>query len=124
MLMPLPATLRQLVTEYEALTANDGDETASTCRRLADLAYTLCVSTGTRDITDALETARSYLAETEDADAGVLRPALQRRTISPVPKPAASAVFRQKGSVWHCNGRRPAGGPQTQPAAGAPRTSR
>ncbi|MGV9453785.1 DUF5133 domain-containing protein [Streptomyces sp. NPDC003635] len=63
MLMPLPAHLRALVSAYEALRAQelrDGSDTPSP--RLRDLAYTLCVSTGTRDITQALEAAHAYLA--------------------------------------------------------------
>ncbi|MGW3661876.1 DUF5133 domain-containing protein [Streptomyces sp. NPDC005141] len=64
MLMPLPGTLDRLVEEYETLLAAEtltGATVASP--RLRDIAYTLCVSTGTREITDALESARSYLAE-------------------------------------------------------------
>ncbi|MFH8394470.1 DUF5133 domain-containing protein [Streptomyces sp. NPDC018036] len=66
MLMPLPATLRRLVAEYEALHAQ---ETAadSTGARLKDLEYTLCVSTGTSEIADALELARSSMAGTDTA---------------------------------------------------------
>ncbi|MCX4918960.1 DUF5133 domain-containing protein [Streptomyces sp. NBC_00687] len=124
MLMPLPATLRQLVSEYEALIADEGDGTASARRRLADLSYTLCVSTGTRDITDALETARSYLAETEAAHPVAPRRALQRRTIPAVAKPSASTAFRKEGSEWYRDGRRPAAGPKVQPAAGAAQASR
>ncbi|WP_406840502.1 DUF5133 domain-containing protein [Streptomyces sp. AHU1] len=60
MLMPLPATLRRLVKEYETLLAEQEDPSG---RRLRDLAYTLCVSTGTREIADALVVARSYLAD-------------------------------------------------------------
>ncbi|MEU8794851.1 DUF5133 domain-containing protein [Streptomyces sp. NPDC048643] len=65
MLMPLPATLRRLVKEYETLLAEEAlAGGADPCgQRLRDLAYTLCVSTGTREIADALETARSYLAK-------------------------------------------------------------
>ncbi|MFG3149131.1 DUF5133 domain-containing protein [Streptomyces sp. M41(2017)] len=61
MLMPLPATLSALVTDYEKLAAEPapGDERHG--QRLADLAYTLCVSTGTRSVEDALSTARAYL---------------------------------------------------------------
>ncbi|MGW6486212.1 DUF5133 domain-containing protein [Streptomyces sp. NPDC055056] len=95
MLMPLPATLRRLVTEYEALTATGGDTTAAASLRLTDLAYTLCVSTGTRDITDALDTARSYLAETEAAHAAAPNTVLRRRTIPAVSKPSVSTVVRE-----------------------------
>ncbi|MFD6298286.1 DUF5133 domain-containing protein [Streptomyces sp. NPDC060235] len=119
MLMPLPATLRRLVTEYEALTATGGDTTAAANLRLTDLSYTLCVSTGTRDITDALDTARSYLAETEAAHAAAPNTVLQCRTIPAVSKPADNAVLRQKAGEWHHNGRRLVAGSDAQPAAGA-----
>ncbi|MFF2364649.1 DUF5133 domain-containing protein [Streptomyces sp. NPDC058122] len=59
MLMPHRATLRRLVTEYETLIA---ERESLAGRRLRDLTYTLCVSTGTRDIADALAVARAYLA--------------------------------------------------------------
>ncbi|WEH13487.1 DUF5133 domain-containing protein [Streptomyces sp. VNUA24] len=63
MLMPHPATLRRLVEEYESLVAHEGEQSdPQTTRRVQDLAYTLCVSTGTRDIRQALEAARGQLA--------------------------------------------------------------
>lgn len=63
MLMPHPATLRSLVEEYESLVAHDGERSdPQTARRAQDLAYTLCVSTGTRDVRRALEAARGQLA--------------------------------------------------------------
>ncbi|MFJ4690682.1 DUF5133 domain-containing protein [Streptomyces sp. NPDC088766] len=65
MLMPHPAVLRTLVAEYEAATAS-GSAAADT--RAQDLAYTLCVSTGTREVTRALEVARSWLAAATDTD--------------------------------------------------------
>ncbi|MFG3029167.1 DUF5133 domain-containing protein [Streptomyces sp. NPDC048253] len=62
MLMPLPATLRRLVKDYEALAADQSAAAAATSSaRLRDLAYTLCVSTGTREVFDALQVARTYL---------------------------------------------------------------
>ncbi|MFF3501459.1 DUF5133 domain-containing protein [Streptomyces sp. NPDC003247] len=66
MLMPHPAVLRKLVDEYETVTATGPAETDP---RAQDLAYTLCVSTGTRDITLALESARRWLAAAAEADA-------------------------------------------------------
>ncbi|MCX4235077.1 DUF5133 domain-containing protein [Streptomyces ortus] len=63
MLMPHPATLRKLVGEYEALVARqDGSGAAKADQRAQDLAYTLCVSTGTRDVNLALKKARSHIA--------------------------------------------------------------
>jgi hypothetical protein len=66
MLMPHPAVLRRLVDEYEAVTATGS---VATSARAQDLAYTLCVSTGTRDVTLALEAAHRWLAAAADADA-------------------------------------------------------
>ncbi|MBA9043277.1 MULTISPECIES: DUF5133 domain-containing protein [Streptomyces] len=65
MLMPLPARLHELVTHYEALLAEEDPGSGAPDPRLADLAYTLCVSTGTRDITHALKAARAYLATSD-----------------------------------------------------------
>lgn len=65
--------LRNLVENYEALSAcrpgrpghpaasAENAETAETRRRMEDVAYTLCVSTGTRDIQSALAVARRQL---------------------------------------------------------------
>ncbi|CAM5454154.1 DUF5133 domain-containing protein [Streptomyces fumanus] len=61
MLRPHPAVLRRLVDDYEsALAGAPADGTPSP--RARDLAYTLCVSTGTRDVRLALEAARHWLA--------------------------------------------------------------
>jgi hypothetical protein len=55
--------LRRLVDEYEALSAAEaGRGPAELSPRARDLAYTLCVSTGTRDVRRALEAARQWLA--------------------------------------------------------------
>ncbi|MGA5838902.1 DUF5133 domain-containing protein [Streptomyces pseudogriseolus] len=59
MLKPHPTELRRLVEEYETLTAAPATAAES---RIADRAYTLCVSTGTRDVGTALATARAWLA--------------------------------------------------------------
>ncbi|MBZ6091380.1 MULTISPECIES: DUF5133 domain-containing protein [Streptomyces] len=62
MLMPHPAVLRGLLEEYEAAAANEpADATGAPGPRTRDLAYTLCVSTGTRDVARALEAARLQL---------------------------------------------------------------
>lgn len=61
MLMPHPAVLRRLVERYETLRRNP-TSTPEVLRQREDAAYTLCVSTGTRDIDSALATARRYLA--------------------------------------------------------------
>ncbi|WP_329042642.1 DUF5133 domain-containing protein [Streptomyces sp. NBC_00178] len=69
MLMAHPAVLRNLVEQYDTLRilhAENGD--AAVRRRMDDVAYTLCVSTGTRDVESALVAARHRLpgARTED----------------------------------------------------------
>ncbi|EGX57522.1 hypothetical protein SZN_22396 [Streptomyces zinciresistens K42] len=68
MLTPHPTMLRGLVEEYEALMAQEhtGDGSAGRDPRALDLAYTLCVSTGTRETGPALETARRLLAAAHD----------------------------------------------------------
>ncbi|MEU8931720.1 DUF5133 domain-containing protein [Streptomyces sp. NPDC048409] len=68
MLMPHPATLRSLLDAYESIVSAETspDDTASQTR-LQDLAYTLCVSTGTRDVARALQVARGYLDATPDS---------------------------------------------------------
>ncbi|MFJ9346524.1 DUF5133 domain-containing protein [Streptomyces sp. NPDC101237] len=71
MLMPDPATLRRLLTEYETLLVAearvDGTEPPA---RLEDLVYTLCVSTGTREIAEALRVAHDYLGRPIDGSGG------------------------------------------------------
>ncbi|MFI1487553.1 DUF5133 domain-containing protein [Streptomyces sp. NPDC020747] len=65
MLMPHPEALRRLVDEYEALIDPEGEAgaVAKPDQRVRDLAYTLCVSTGTRDVRRALERARRHLTD-------------------------------------------------------------
>ncbi|MFG3293205.1 DUF5133 domain-containing protein [Streptomyces sp. NPDC048179] len=68
MLMPHPTTLRRLVEEYEALLATEAlTDDVSAANRLQDLAYTLCVTTGTREITRALRVAHDYLDHSFDS---------------------------------------------------------
>ncbi|ORT55642.1 DUF5133 domain-containing protein [Streptomyces sp. CB03238] len=64
MLMAHPAVLNDLVEQYEALqTLHAEAGTPEARKRRDDIAYTLCVSTGTRDIAAALGAARSRLLE-------------------------------------------------------------
>ncbi|CAL9352658.1 DUF5133 domain-containing protein [Streptomyces werraensis] len=72
MLKPDPTVLRRLVDEYETLTAAPATAPES---RIADLAYTLCVSTGTRDVGRALATARAWLAQDGRDTAAAAAPA-------------------------------------------------
>ncbi|MFE0206888.1 DUF5133 domain-containing protein [Streptomyces sp. NPDC058985] len=74
MLMAHPAVLRDLIDQYEAfaaLHAADADS-AQVRQRMADVAYTLCVSTGTRDIDAALIAARHQLPGARPQDDFVL----------------------------------------------------
>ncbi|MER6239166.1 MULTISPECIES: DUF5133 domain-containing protein [Streptomyces] len=62
MLLAHPAVLRNLIEQYETLRilqAENGDEEVR--RRLDDIVYTLCVSTGTSDVDAALIAARHRL---------------------------------------------------------------
>ncbi|GHG28066.1 DUF5133 domain-containing protein [Streptomyces filamentosus] len=73
MLMAHPAVLRELIEQYETfkmLNAENGGEEVR--RRMDDLAYTLCVSTGTRDVDAALIAARHRLPGARPEDDSVL----------------------------------------------------
>ncbi|CAL9621298.1 hypothetical protein SUDANB19_05834 [Streptomyces sp. enrichment culture] len=61
-MMAHPETLRELLTRYEALRSRPGRG-----RELDDVSYTLCVSTATRDIRDALRAARAHVAGSQAA---------------------------------------------------------
>ncbi|MFH8612619.1 DUF5133 domain-containing protein [Streptomyces sp. NPDC018029] len=63
MLMAHPVVLKNLVEQYETLRAVHAEKGTKEARqRMEDVAYTLCVSTGTREIGAALKAARSRLA--------------------------------------------------------------
>ncbi|MER6675165.1 DUF5133 domain-containing protein [Streptomyces sp. NPDC000983] len=73
MLMAHPAVLRNLIEQYEALSALDaGAGGPEVRRRMDDVAYTLCVSTGTRDIDSALVAARHRLPGARPEDDSLL----------------------------------------------------
>ncbi|MDX3374613.1 DUF5133 domain-containing protein [Streptomyces sp. ME02-6991-2A] len=61
MLMAHPAVLEELLRRYEELRARYGAGDKGLARGLEDVSYTLCVSTGTRDIAAALVAAREQL---------------------------------------------------------------
>ncbi|MEU6281049.1 DUF5133 domain-containing protein [Streptomyces sp. NPDC047028] len=74
MLMAHPTVLRDLIDEYESLaalhaSAADGERVR---QRMEDVAYTLCVSTGTRDIDAALTAARRRLPAVRPQEGAVL----------------------------------------------------
>lgn len=66
MLLAHPAVLRELVARYESLcAAAQGRALAPDLKqRLDDVTYTLCVTTGTRQLEHALAAARARLAAT------------------------------------------------------------
>jgi hypothetical protein len=71
--MAHPAVLHKLIEQYETLQLLHAEEAGSAeiRRRMDDIAYTLCVSTGTRDVDTALVAARHRLpgARAEDDSA-------------------------------------------------------
>ncbi|AWL42525.1 MULTISPECIES: DUF5133 domain-containing protein [Streptomyces] len=73
MLMAHPAILRNLIEEYDTLRILDaGSSGAAVRQRMDDITYTLCVSTGTRDIDTALIAARHQLPGARPEDDSVL----------------------------------------------------
>ncbi|MEV6580949.1 DUF5133 domain-containing protein [Streptomyces sp. NPDC051582] len=61
--MAHPAVLARLVEEYEMVSQlRAGDRREPLRQRLEDVVYTLCVSTGTRDVEAALASARERMA--------------------------------------------------------------
>ncbi|WP_055554609.1 DUF5133 domain-containing protein [Streptomyces sp. NBRC 110028] len=73
MLMAHPAVLRNLVEQYETLRALHTDAGGPEVRRrMDDVAYTLCVSTGTRDVDTALATAQDRLSSALARDDSVV----------------------------------------------------
>ncbi|MFD0366734.1 MULTISPECIES: DUF5133 domain-containing protein [unclassified Streptomyces] len=73
MLMAHPVVLRDLIEQYttlKVLQAENGGEEVR--RRMDDLAYTLCVATGTRDVDAALIAARHRLPGARPEDDSVL----------------------------------------------------
>jgi hypothetical protein len=89
MLRPHPAVLRRLVDEYEALSAAvTASEPADLTTRVRDLAYTLCVSTGTRDVERALEVAHQWLGTAPPPARETTPPAVTDRRRMATPEPA------------------------------------
>ncbi|MFE3718330.1 DUF5133 domain-containing protein [Streptomyces cyaneofuscatus] len=73
MLMAHPTVLRNLVEQYEALRLLHADGGSAEARqRMDDVAYTLCVSTGTGDVDSALVAARHRLPGVRPEDDSVL----------------------------------------------------
>ncbi|MFC6065523.1 MULTISPECIES: DUF5133 domain-containing protein [Streptomyces] len=62
MLMAHSAMLRNLIDQYEALAVLNAERGTDEVRqRMDDLAYLLCISTGTADVDSALVAARHRL---------------------------------------------------------------
>ncbi|MER7959834.1 DUF5133 domain-containing protein [Streptomyces sp. NPDC096030] len=73
MLMAHPAVLSNLIEQYETLRVLHAENGGAEVRqRLDDVAYTLCVSTGTRDVDAALIAARYRLPGARPEDDSVL----------------------------------------------------
>ncbi|KAF4407701.1 MULTISPECIES: DUF5133 domain-containing protein [Streptomyces] len=73
MLMAHPAVLRNLVEQYETLEILGAEAGSPAVRqRLADVAYSLCVATGTRDVDAALVAARHGLPGARAGDDSLL----------------------------------------------------
>ncbi|MET9423303.1 MULTISPECIES: DUF5133 domain-containing protein [unclassified Streptomyces] len=73
MLMAHPAVLRNLVEQYDTLRMLHAENgTTEVRRRMDDIAYTLCVSTGTRDVDAALVAARHQLPGARPQDDSLL----------------------------------------------------
>ncbi|MEU6818493.1 DUF5133 domain-containing protein [Streptomyces sp. NPDC046860] len=74
MLMAHPAVLQNLIDQYDALSVLHAQEGgAEVRRRMDDVAYTLCVATGTRDIDTALVAARHRLPGARPEDDSLVR---------------------------------------------------
>jgi hypothetical protein len=72
-LMAHPAVLKDLIEQYETLHALHAEDGSPAVRqRMADVSYTLCVSTGTRDIHVALVAARHQLPGARPQDDSLL----------------------------------------------------
>ncbi|MER5252671.1 MULTISPECIES: DUF5133 domain-containing protein [unclassified Streptomyces] len=72
MLMAHPVVLKNLLEQYETLSALHAEKGTKEARqRMEDVAYTLCVSTGTRNISAALIAARRRLSAARVEDDSV-----------------------------------------------------
>ncbi|MFF7975731.1 DUF5133 domain-containing protein [Streptomyces sp. NPDC007905] len=73
MLMAHPAVLTNLIEQYETLRILHAEDGSPEVRqRMDDVAYTLCVATGTRDIDAALIAARHRLPGARPQDDSLL----------------------------------------------------
>lgn len=94
MLMAHPAVLQDLIAQYEALILLGAEESTPEARqRLADISYTLCVATGTRDVDMALIAARHRLSGARPEDDSLLQ-----TTVTPEPSPTLQAPITPESS--------------------------
>ncbi|MEU0007285.1 DUF5133 domain-containing protein [Streptomyces sp. NPDC006314] len=85
MLMAHPAVLKDLIAQYEALTLLGAEESTPQVRqRLADISYTLCVATGTKDVDMALIAARHRLSGARPEDDSLLQVAASAEPVAGV----------------------------------------
>ncbi|MEV1044378.1 DUF5133 domain-containing protein [Streptomyces sp. NPDC049916] len=90
MLIPTPDAMRTLLARYNDLQLRHSQDSDYELQRsLEDVTYTLCVSTGTRTVHDALLAADDILRRAAAADEAVSGIPAQRMTIAhpPVPRP-------------------------------------
>nr|WP_223844520.1 MULTISPECIES: DUF5133 domain-containing protein [Streptomyces] len=99
--MAHPAVLTKLVEEYTALSKLDARNGGPQVRqRLEDVAYTLCVSTGTRDIDAALVAARHRLPGARPEDDSLLTaPSVVPAQGAPVPAPGGAEAAGVTGAA-------------------------
>ncbi|MBN0046773.1 DUF5133 domain-containing protein [Streptomyces actuosus] len=89
MLMAHPAVLKNLVEQYDALRVLRADAgSPQVRRRMDDLAHTLCVSTGTRDVDAALIAARHRLPGARPEDDSLVASARFRTGAGRTRRPA------------------------------------
>ncbi|MFH9613525.1 DUF5133 domain-containing protein [Streptomyces pratensis] len=100
--MAHPSVLEELLRRYEALHRSreepqePGPDAAEVLRRIEDVSYTLCVSTGTRDVAAALVAAREQVRhgtnrQAVPPSAKVLSAVTPHGPEHPVPSEAVSA---------------------------------
>ncbi|MEV1044025.1 DUF5133 domain-containing protein [Streptomyces sp. NPDC049916] len=94
--MPRPETVRSLLTRYNELRLEHSKDSANGLdRSLEDVSYTLCVTTGTRTVQDALHAAERILRTPSDRMRTVavplrLKPAERIAPSEVAPLPSAS----------------------------------
>ncbi|MBL1108529.1 DUF5133 domain-containing protein [Streptomyces sp. 5-8] len=89
MLMAHPAVLKDLIAQYEALTLLGAEASTPQARqRLADISYTLCVATGTKDVDMALIAGRHRLSGARPEDDSLLQSSLPQASALQAPLPA------------------------------------